>query len=68
MMSATHAVHGFVNTSVMVDEGSPQQTIQIRRNIKGNTSAEQSPASRIGFTVICNDRTAGKSQCSLGKL
>jgi len=41
----------------MLDEGSEQQIIPIRRNIKGNTSADN----RIDFTVICNDNTTGKS-------
>ena len=54
------SVHGFVNTSLMVDEGSQQQTIEIRRDIKGNPSAEPSSASRIDFTVICHDLTTGK--------
>ena len=59
---STPSVHGFVTTSLMVDEGSPQQAIEIRRDIKGNPSAEPSSASRIDFTVICHDLTTGKSR------
>jgi len=54
------SVHGFVTTSLMVDESSPQQTIEIRRDIKGNPNAEPSSTSRIDFTVICHDLTTGK--------
>jgi len=56
------SVHGFVNTSLTVDEGSRQQTIEIRRDIKGNASAEPSSVDRIDFTVICNDSKTGTSK------
>jgi len=52
------SVHGFVNTSLMVDEGSQRQIIQIRQNIKGSASAE------LGFTLTCNNTSSGKSKMS----
>jgi len=50
------SVHGFVNTSLVVDEDSQRQIIQIRRNIKGSASAE------LRFTLTCTNTSCGKSK------
>jgi len=45
----------------MVNERS-RHIIQIRQDIKGNTSPEQSSVNRIGFTLRCNNTSTGKSK------
>jgi len=55
-----YPVHGFENTSVMVDEGDLKKTIVIRLDIKGNTMDERRPVTNINFNVTCIDMTAGE--------
>jgi len=47
---------------VLVDEGTPQLTLNISLDIKGNTLAEnpQFQVTRINFTVVCQDVTTGE--------
>ena len=55
------SVHGFEMSMVLVTEGDPQVTLNIRLDIKGNTLDEpaQFQVTRINFTVVCEDVTTG---------
>ena len=59
-VSYTHAVHGFVETSVLVMEGETA-TATFRLDIKGNTSTETiARVSSIGLNLNCSDSTTGE--------
>ena len=59
-VSCTHAVHGFVNTSVSVMEGGTASAT-FRLDIKGNTNAESHfRVERILLNLICSDYTTGE--------
>ena len=56
-----YSVHGFENTSVMVDEGDLQVALTIRLDIKGNTTNQRRrPVTNTNFTVTCTDETTGE--------